>query len=104
MRGYSHFCGSRRGLISNGWNWAVMLLCLGVWDARAQSAGNTPQIVTNPQSQIANQGANVQLSVLATGSTPLFYQWLMNDDELPGMTSSFLTISNAQYWNSGSYA
>lgn len=62
-----------------------------------------PSITTPPQSQNAATGTNVTLSVLATGSAPLSYQWRFNASNLSGATSSTLTLTNVQPANAGDY-
>jgi hypothetical protein len=63
-----------------------------------------PFIQTQPQSQTAGIGSSVTLSVVATGSRPLSYQWSFNGANLLTATSSTLTLANAQLSDSGSYA
>lgn len=50
-----------------------------------------PRITTNPISQTVCEGANVTLSVVATGSN-LTYQWRRNGVNIPGVTSAVCTI------------
>jgi nitrogen fixation protein len=63
-----------------------------------------PSILTQPESQTAGIGTSVTLSVAATGSRPLSYQWSFNGANLLTATSSTLTLTNAQFSDSGSYA
>jgi hypothetical protein len=44
-------------------------------------------ITANPQSQVAVAGTSITLSVTATGSGPLSYQWQMWGWDIPGATS-----------------
>ncbi|MDI1338015.1 MAG: MBG domain-containing protein [Lacunisphaera sp.] len=68
-----------------------------------------PQIVTQPAGQTVAAGATVTLSVAATGSTPLAYQWrkggaaLANGGVVSGATTATLTLSGVTVLNSGSY-
>lgn len=62
-----------------------------------------PTIVTQPQSQSVPLGSYVQLSVVAQGTTPFFYQWQKNGTNIPGATSTPYTILNAQASDSGNY-
>ena len=62
--------------------------------------GNQPvNITTQPTNQVANQGDNVTLVVVATGSNPQ-YQWFKGQQPtgvlIPGATSSSYVITNAQ--------
>ncbi len=63
-----------------------------------------PTITMQPQSQAIAVGQNGTFSVVATGTAPLSYQWLLEGTNLPNMTDSFLTISNAQGNNAGLYS
>jgi hypothetical protein len=51
-----------------------------------------PAIVTQPQSQTVTAGASVTFTVVATGNPPLAYQWQFYNTNLPGATSSSLTL------------
>ncbi len=63
-----------------------------------------PQVVLPPQSQTATVGDTVTLSVVATGSAPLAYQWKLGTATISGATSSSLTLSNVQLSTAGSYS
>jgi hypothetical protein len=43
-------------------------------------------------------------SVGATGSQPLFYQWLLNNNQISGARNSSLVLSNVQPANAGNYS
>ena len=62
-----------------------------------------PAITTQPVSQAVPVGASVAFSAVVTGDPPIAYQWLFNDAELAGKTSTSLTLTNAQLTNEGSY-
>ncbi len=47
-----------------------------------------PIILTQPKSQIFNEGDSVTLTVGAGGTSPIAYQWHLNDVDLPGATQS----------------
>lgn len=56
---------------------------------------NAPIILTQPQSQSALVGSNVTFMVTASGSSPLSYQWWLNQTNmLIGQTNAFLSLSN----------
>jgi hypothetical protein len=65
-----------------------------------------PGIVTQPQGRtvqpILGIPTNVTLSVTATGSPPLFYQWRFNGSGISWATNSSLTLTNVTVANSGS--
>jgi pectate lyase len=63
-------------------------------------ATTAPNIVVDPQSQVASPGGSATFSVVAGGSLPLTYQWYFNTNTLiPGATSLAITVTNA-----GSYS
>lgn len=62
-----------------------------------------PVITSSPTSLGVLAGAKVSFSVSATSSVPPSYQWQKDGKNLPGQTSSTLTITNAQPVNEGTY-
>ncbi len=64
----------------------------------------TPTINTQPQSQTVTVGGNATFTVVASGSTPLSYQWRFNNGEISGATSTNYTRSNAQLTDAGNYS
>jgi hypothetical protein len=66
-------------------------------------ASTPPTITTHPQSQTVTAGANVTFTVAATGTPPLSYQWRKDGQDLPGQTSSTLTLANVQPTHAGTY-
>lgn len=60
------------------------------------------EFTTQPQSQAVSVGANVTLSVVATGS-PTF-QWQKDGVDIAGATSATLMLSNVQKADTGTYA
>jgi Ig-like domain-containing protein len=69
------------------------------------SDGPGARIVQQPPvSQIVSSGQTVRFDVSVVGPGPYQYQWLFNEDELPGETNSFLSIKNVQYWHNGLYS
>ncbi len=63
-----------------------------------------PTIAIQPSSQSVVPGSNVTMSVTATGTAPLAYQWRSNGANLAGATTSVLSLPNVQQANSGSYS
>ena len=68
-----------------------------------------PSIVTPPLAQSVGEGATVSLSVLATGTGPLVYQWqrngsnIVNGGSVSGADTATLMLNNAQPSQGGLY-
>ena len=62
-----------------------------------------PVISLQPVSQTVAPGATVTLSVNATSTLPLTYQWKRDGVNVAGGTSPLLVITNVQAANTGSY-
>src|SRR5205807_1087980 len=58
---------------------------------KVSAAGVAPSITTQPASQTVKAGQTATFSVLATGTTPLSYQWMKNGTAISGGTSSSYT-------------
>ncbi|SEK99919.1 Immunoglobulin I-set domain-containing protein [Roseateles sp. YR242] len=68
------------------------------------AAGVTaPAITTPPTSQAVATGGSITLTVVASGSTPLTYQWAKDGTAISGATSDSYTISAATSSDAGSY-
>jgi uncharacterized repeat protein (TIGR03803 family) len=66
---------------------------------------NTPPvIVAQPQSQTVVAGTNVTFSVAATGTAPLYYQWLKGGNNLANQTNSTLSLMNVQQSDAAFYS
>lgn len=63
-----------------------------------------PIILVQPSSVTVAQGATTTLSVTATGTGTLYYQWSLNGNPLGGATSSSFTLSGIQAVNAGNYS
>lgn len=64
----------------------------------------SPAIISPPQNLVVGVGSNVTFSVSATGTPPLFFQWLKEGASLPSATNANLTITNTQTANGGIYS
>jgi hypothetical protein len=62
-------------------------------------------ILIQPQGQTNTLGGSVMFSVVASGSAPLSYQWLLNEtNRLAGATGDTLNLTNVQPAEAGSYS
>ncbi len=62
-----------------------------------------PSILSQPQSYTVNVGQALSLTVSASGTAPLYYQWQKNGIAISGATGSSLSFGNAQTTDTGSY-
>jgi hypothetical protein len=67
------------------------------------NANGAPSIITQPASQIVNQGTSATFTVVAVGATPLRCQWSFDGTNISGATNSSYTISDVQAANVGWY-
>lgn len=65
---------------------------------------NAPLITTQPQSQTNSLGATATFAVVANGTGPLSYQWQHTSTNLPGATTSSLSLTNIQTTDTGTYS
>jgi hypothetical protein len=63
----------------------------------------TVQIVSQPQNESVIQNLPVSLSVTATGTGTLSYQWQKDGLDIPGATSSTYSLASAKPWHIGDY-
>jgi len=69
------------------------------------TAPSAPTITNQPAPQTVSVGQTAVFSVIATGTSPLFYQWYFNTNtSLTGGTNATLTLPNAQTNNAGGYS
>ena len=77
--------------------------------AATVSLGGAPVITTQPATQTACAGADITLTMAASSTTPLRYQWqkdgvaLTNGGRISGATSATLMISSARGSDAGIY-
>lgn len=67
-------------------------------------SGVGPSIVAQPQGLSLGVADSAQLSVGATGSSLLFYQWYIGGQAIPGATNSSLGFQNLVLTNAGDYS
>jgi hypothetical protein len=75
--------------------------CGGNQSTPPKVEGTAPVITMQPASAVVPLGASATLSVAATGSDPLSYQWSENGNALSGGTSATLTTATLQMSDSG---
>jgi len=67
--------------------------------------GTLPSLVVAPPASQTNLvGENTNFTVTASGTAPLFFQWLFNGTALPGQTAATLNLLNLQLANAGVYS
>jgi len=62
-----------------------------------------PSIGTPPQNIAVNQGNTANFNVVASGTSPLSYQWRFGGVNIPGATSTAYSKLNAQLADQGNY-
>ena len=65
---------------------------------------NAPNIMVQPASETAIAGRSITFYVLAAGNPPLSFQWLHDNNPMPGQTNDVLTINPAGPDDSGYYS
>lgn len=55
-----------------------------------------PSFVSQPASVVVLAGSSVSFSAAASGTAPIFYQWLKNGSLVSGATNTTLTLTNVQ--------
>jgi hypothetical protein len=63
-----------------------------------------PTLAAQPQSRTNIAGTTATFTVSATGTTPLSYQWRLNNSLLGGANGSALTLTNVQTSDAGNYS
>jgi hypothetical protein len=66
--------------------------------------GGGPSIATQPANQTVTTGASITLSVTATGTSVLSYQWTKNGTVIAGATGASYSIGSVQLSDAGLYA
>ena len=69
----------------------------------AHYTNTAPGILIQPVSQTVAPGTNVTLNVIAGGLAPLTYQWRKGSANCPGDTNAWITVTNFQSGDEGSY-
>jgi len=75
----------------------------GVARGRAGRTAASLQLTTQPQSIRGVLGDDITFAVSATGTAPVNYRWRKNGVEIPGATSSSLTLPGVSLADAGDY-
>ena len=68
------------------------------------ASNGAPFIIAQPTNRTVTAGANVSFTVIAGGATPLRFQWRFNGNNIGGLTTNFLSLTNVQAANAGNYS
>ncbi len=66
--------------------------------------GIAPSIASQPASKSVPVGVDVTFRVVATGSSPLGFQWRLNTTNIIGATNATLNLTNVQFGDAGNYS
>jgi hypothetical protein len=66
-------------------------------------SGTAPQITSQPVSRDVILGNDVTLSISATGTAPLYYQWRHRGNIIQGATNALLLLDNVAPFDRGEY-
>ncbi len=66
--------------------------------------GTPPTITTQPTNQTVTVGGTATFAVVATGTSPLSYQWSVNNTNIADATNASLTLANVQLNQAGGYS
>lgn len=61
------------------------------------------RITTQPTNQMVNEGVDVNLNVVASGTGPLSYQWYFNSQAINGANTAQLSLADVTVGNDGNY-
>jgi hypothetical protein len=67
------------------------------------NVGSVPMILMPAQTQTAEAGATVQITLNAAGDPPLAYQWYLNGTNVLSCTTSNLVMTNILFSEAGTY-
>jgi len=73
------------------------------FNEKAVDGAVAPSITTQPASDTLEDGDNLIVSVVATGTAPLSYQWKKDGTNIPGATSAMYAKANVASGDAGSY-
>jgi hypothetical protein len=85
-------------------NWLKLLAVSLAGSMLSIAALASPTIATQPVSQNSLVGTNIFFSVVATGTTPLAYQWQKNGATIASGTLATLNLHDVQASDAGNYS
>jgi kumamolisin len=91
-------------LQSATFNSAGEIILADTYNQLIRAGGIIPAVVTPPLGQVITVGQPVTFSVTASGTGPLTYQWLENNEPISGATGSTYSIAGVAAGNAGNYA
>ena len=94
--------GAGHVFVGGAFSWAGTNVSSSIAQANIPVA-SLPVIRTQPVSVTTKAGPEALLTVTASGTAPLSYQWWFNGALLTGATNYYLLLSNVQPGNAGSY-
>jgi hypothetical protein len=71
--------------------------------ANSETTGSAPVVITPPQSLAVVAGAPAEFRIVASGTAPLQYQWLHNNQPLSGQTATNLELPSVNTNQAGEY-
>jgi alpha-tubulin suppressor-like RCC1 family protein len=80
------------------------VIALAAGASHSAALVRTPVITSQPSDQAAYAGEGAAFAVVATGDSPLHYQWRRNGVDLIGATSATLQITHVQPADVGTYS
>jgi len=69
-----------------------------------RTTGTPPQITSQPKGGTFTSGTNITLSVTATSTTPLLYQWYKDGMALPGESNASMVMTDVRRTRAGAYS
>src|SRR3954462_13693749 len=81
----------------------ILLLFSTIVGTAVRGQTVSPSITTVPDNKTVTLGANLTLSVITTGSSPLGYQWQFEQNDLVFTTNNVCTLTNLQFAQAGDY-
>ena len=82
----------------------LALGCLPLMKVRLTAIGGSPKIDFQPKEQTVILSQQAAFGVIASGTAPLWYQWIQDGVPIPGATNDQIVIQRAQFADEGPVA